>query len=186
MRNNLRFVLAFSLTVLVACGEDPTVAELCGTASGDRQRWAGNGHFYHLVLQPGVTWSLATSQSAAESGNWYLATITSAQEWAFVEGMLRAGPPHFAAECATSNLVGRVCSGIWLGASTASASSQAWQWVTGEAFTFNDWGPLEPFRNGDRVRVDEFRDRASIAWNDVPSTAQASGYVMETETMCTA
>jgi hypothetical protein len=68
--------------------------------------------------------------------------------------MLRPGPPFFEATCLTSNLVGQVCGGIWLGGLTLPL-----RWVTAEPFSFGNWGPFEPFGNGDRVRIDEFRDR---------------------------
>ncbi len=139
-----------------------------------------NGHLYELVLQPGVTWNEATNAAAAKPGGWHLATITSAPENAFVQAMLSPGPPFFEATCLTSNLVGRVCGGIWLG---GFSSSQGWRWVTGEPFTFGNWGPFEPFGNGDRVRIDEFRDRSQlIAWNDVPAgQLRSTGYLIEND-----
>ena len=179
-----RLAVAAVLTALAACGSDPADEDACGAMTSERQRWSGNGHYYQVVLLSGVTWPQANDLAAALPGSWYLATVTSADESAFVEGLLRAGQPYFTNECGMSNLVGRVCGGIWLGALSPSASAQVWQWVTGEPFAFAHWGPLEPFRNGDRVRIDEFRDRGVIAWNDAPAALPSTGYIIETETLC--
>jgi hypothetical protein len=135
---------------------------------------------YELVIQPGATWNDAANAAAARSGGWHLATITSSAENAFVKALLSAGPPMFETTCLTSNLVGRVCGGIWLG---GLSSAQGWRWVTGEPFTFSNWAPFEPFGNGDRVRIDEFRDLSQlIAWNDVPAGfVRSTGYLLEND-----
>ena len=72
---------------------------------------------------------------------------------------------------------------MWLGATSSSNIAQDWRWVTGEPFSFTDWGPFEPFGNGDRLRIDEFRDRGGlVAWNDAPSTSTRSmGYIVESD-----
>ena len=157
------------------------------TASAVPIEWdvasGGNGNWYELILQPGLTWSEANSAANALGTGWHLATVTSANENAFVESLLNPGPPTFEASCLTSSLVGRVCEGIWLGGFSSSNSANDWQWVTGEAFSFSDWGPFEPFRNGDRLEIAEFRDRGRlIAWNDVPgSRTRSTGYIVEHE-----
>jgi len=141
-----------------------------------------NGHFYELVLTGGITWDQANDAANARPGNWYLATITDATENAFIESLLAPGTPYFEENCLSSNLVGRVCNGIWLGGTSSSNASQDWSWVTGEVWSFTDWGPTAPFGNGDRLQIVEFRDQGPlIAWNDVPGTRTSStGYIVET------
>ncbi len=157
------------------------------SATADPIQWdtasGGNGNWYELVLQPGLTWEEANSAANTLGGGWHLATVTSAMENDFLDSLLNPGPPSFEASCITSSLVGKVCEGIWLGGFSSSNSANDWQWVTGEAFSFSDWGPFEPFGNGDRLEIAEFRDRGEfIAWNDVPgSRTRTMGYIVERE-----
>jgi len=161
---------AFVLSIASAASANPTVNP-------------NNGHRYALILHPGITWTQANDAANALPGGWHLATITSASENAFIEALLQPGAPFFEASCLVSNLVGRVCGGIWLGGLSSSNAAQDWRWVTGEPFTFGDWGPFEPFGNGDRLRIDEFRDRSAlIAWNDVPAGfVRSTGYIIEND-----
>jgi hypothetical protein len=143
-----------------------------------------NGHRYEIVFHPGITWTEANNAANARAGNWHLATITSEEENTFIKNLLTAGgSPFFEDACLTSNLVGRVCGGMWLGGTSSSNTAQDWGWVTGEPFSFTNWGPFEPFGNGDRLRIDEFRDRGGlIAWNDAPSNSTRSmGYIVESD-----
>ncbi len=140
----------------------------------------GNGHFYELTLATDVTWDQANAAANSRPGDWYLATITDATENAFIQSLLTPGAPTFQSSCPASSLVGRVCNGIWLGGTSSSNLSNDWGWVTGEAWSFTDWGPFEPFSNGDRLRIDEFRDQGPLlAWNDGPSTRLSTGYIVE-------
>lgn len=140
-----------------------------------------NGHFYELVLDPGVTWEDASRGAATRPGDWHLATITSAEENEFIESLFEAGAPFFVDPCLRSSLVGLVCGGLWIGGQSSSNAANDWHWVTGETFSFTDWGPFEPFRNGDRLRIDEFRDRGPLfAWNDAPGNRTlTTGYIVE-------
>lgn len=165
----------------------PTLLLTTSVASAIPIEWdtasGGNGNSYELILQPGLTWNEANSAANALGSGWHLATVTSVGENAFIESLFNPGPPSFEANCLTSSLVGRVCEGIWLGGFSSSNSANDWQWVTGEAFSFADWGPFEPFRNGDRLEIAEFRDRGQlIAWNDVPGgRTRSTGYIIEHE-----
>lgn len=143
--------------------------------------WSGNGHRYEVVIAPGTSWEEANEIASARVGGWYLATVTSADEHAFLQGLVGSGEPSFdASDCGVSSLVGRVCGGLWLGGHATSSAAQDWSWVTEEPFQFTAWGPFEPFRNGDRVRMDDFSDRGLVGWNDVPSGNLGSqGYVLE-------
>ena len=138
-----------------------------------------NGHFYELILED-VTWDQANDAANARPGNWHLVTITDAVENAFIQSLLTPGTPIFDATCPTSSLVGQVCTGFWLGATSSSNTSNDWSWVTGETWSFTNWAPFEPFSNGDRLRIDEFRDQGPlVAWNDVPGDRLSNGYIVE-------
>ena len=51
---------------------------------------------------------------------------------------------------------------------------------TGEPFTFADWGPSEPFGNGNHISYAKWG--SLVAWNDIPSvhTVIPYGYILET------
>jgi hypothetical protein len=138
----------------------------------------GNGNFYDFVLvQDLITWSDANSVVEALAGDWYLATIASASESAFVESLLDSS--QFT-DCVSGTLAGTICNGLWIGATSSAIGANDWQWVTGESFSFTDWGPFEPFRNGDRIRLDWFLSQSVFAWNDARNTLNpARGYVLE-------
>ena len=140
-----------------------------------------SGHSYELVLAGGVTWDQANAAANLRPGNWHLATITDATENAFIENLLAPGAPFFEDSCLSGNLVGSVCQGIWLGGTSSTRSSNDWSWVTGEVWSFTDWGPTAPFGNGDRLQIDEFRSQGQlIAWNDVPGEwVRGTGYIVE-------
>jgi hypothetical protein len=118
-----------------------------------------NGHMYSVVTGL-VTWIQASNLARVVVGGvtGYLATITSPQEQAFVQGMLP-----------TSNLGGVVYArlgGFDLG------SESSWQWITGEPYTFGNWWNGEP--NGGTA--ENFLSIVVVAsgrghWND---TADAS------------
>jgi hypothetical protein len=142
----------------------------------------GNGHYYEVILQPAITWTEANDAATALTGDWYLATITDANENAFVESLLVAGDSAYFANCITGTLAGTICSGLWIGGVSSSNTSNDWQWGTGEAFSFTDWGPYEPFPNGNHIRIEEFRSNGVLAWNDVPDHyTNGTGYIIESD-----
>jgi hypothetical protein len=148
-------------------------------------RWelsdGGNGHLYEVVLANGnITWEDAQKAATARGDSWHLATITSAAENNFVESLI-AGKADCFNCCQTSSLVGRIASGPWLGATASTNTSKDWKWVTGEAFAFTDWGPFEPFGNGNHISYAEFGNSRQIAWNDIPSGHSLSpqSYILE-------
>jgi hypothetical protein len=138
----------------------------------------GNDHLYDVVLLPDlVTWDDANAAALALPGDWHLATITSAPEAAFIEGLLDSS--EFT-DCVSGTLAGTICTGLWLGATSSTVGSNDWQWVSGEAFSFTDWGQAEPFGNGDRIRLDWFLSNGVLAWNDARNVMNpAHGYVVE-------
>lgn len=89
----------------------------------------GNDNWYEFIdNSASLTWSQA--KAAAESmthrgAQGHLVTITSAQENAFVLG------------------IQGVTGATWMGASD-TATEGMWQWVTGETWSFTNWGWGEP------------------------------------------
>ncbi|MET4001273.1 DUF4347 domain-containing protein, partial [Marinobacterium sp. MBR-109] len=125
-----------------------------------------NGHYYEYVSAPGITWDAA--KTAAESRtlfglNGYLATVTSAEENAFISPKLGGDG--------------------WMGASDA-ASEGVWRWVTGpEAGTllsasYDNWRPGEPNDSGGED-VAHFYDGVGD-WNDYANNNPSiDGYIVE-------
>ena len=104
------------------------------------------GHTYYFYNRLS-TWYAAKYMCEKLGG--HLVTITSAAENAFVKAMIGN-------------------SSIWLGA-TDKDSEGTWKWVTGEGFSFSDWGEGEP--NND-VSLNEGREdyihmlTENGKWND--------------------
>lgn len=83
------------------------------------------GHRYRFV--PGMhPWAFAKEQSERMGG--HLVTITSREEDDAIDGWMQKHLPGRHQSC-------------WLGASRRDESS-AWEWVTGEPFTFRNWSEL--------------------------------------------
>ncbi len=92
----------------------------------------GNDHWYMCFRFANSTpWSVA--QSIAQSWGGYLATITSAEENQFV---------YDVSISQNGWRLGDQWAGPYLGA--RKNSSNQFEWVTGEAFTYTNWLPGEP------------------------------------------
>jgi len=112
----------------------------------------------------------------------YLATITSAEENAFVYGLASANPSFW-------RLMlwgGDYALGPWLGGVQPPGSTEpagGWQWVTGEAWSYTDWQPAtgEPNNQGDEDRLHLYRINGVIGWNDVSGSYSAAppAYILE-------
>ena len=130
---------------------------------------ADNGHYYKFVSQS-LDWTAA--EQAAEVAGGYLATITSAQENAFI-----------------FNLTGG--SDAWLGGSDA-ATEGVWEWVTGPEADTNFWNggtggsaPADQYANwqpGSEPNNSGNEDYVHMwgggLWND-HTQGHAIGYVIE-------
>jgi hypothetical protein len=135
----------------------------------------GNDHFYNVVaVSRGVSWPDANAAAIARGSGWHLVTITSAEENAFVYGLV-AGKPQFWKCCD-----GGDATGPWIGARKQGAGG--FGWVTGEAFDYASWAAGQPLGIGDRVVL--FAAEAP----DAPTWANTGGaredvlsYVIETE-----
>jgi hypothetical protein len=150
-----------------------------GAAFAAPIEWSVNGHSYELVILNGTTWHLAVELSEQRGG--YLATITSAEEQAFLHANL---PPSGAA---------------WIGGSDQDTAG-TWSWrtgpETGQVFHvegaaiqpgFSAWAPGEPnnfqgegFPGGEAYLL--FRWINTGEWNDFEirlSNCCVSAFVVE-------
>jgi hypothetical protein len=126
----------------------------------------GNGHFYDVILVgSALSWDDARAGAQGIGSGWDLATITSSAENAFVESLFSNNPSFFNSVPSGTNR-----SGPWIGGFNV-VSSNNFSWVTGEPVTFTDWGPSEPFGNGQAISYTDFTspfgDGSGIAWNDI-------------------
>lgn len=125
-------------------------------------------HRYTLVKEA-MTWDDAQAYCEAHGG--YLATITSADEYAQVLALM----PDSADTA--------IC---WVGGQRAD---NAWRWVTGEDFSFDSWASGEPNNDGGTEDKLVLLRTPELAWGwyDVPNDVSAyykpyrMGFVMEQE-----
>ena len=149
-------------------------------------RWeeaqGGNGHLYDVILVGSpISWNDARTAAQSTGLDWDLATITSAAESNFVKTLFSDNPSFFNTVPSGTNR-----SGPWIGAFDVLGSTN-FQWVTGEAVTFTNWGPSEPFGNGQAVSYTDFTspfgDGSGVAWNDIGPALRVDGpiaYLAET------
>lgn len=156
-------------------------------------RWetsaGGNGHYYDVVVEAGLTWAAAKARAEALGG--HLVSITSAAENEFV-GRLYARQPGSQYSIAWPF-------GPFIGASQAAGASEpdgGWGWVTGEPWGFTSWAPSEPSNSmcvpsGPNVTesVAQFVGNGAV-WNDVNPTPDScfgwicTGFIVEWESDC--
>jgi hypothetical protein len=155
----------------------------CGSFSSAlaQVQWSGNGHYYRAVsTSEPLTWNQAHAAVQATGG--YLATLTTAEENAFVFSLIDAAEFwHFDA-----NPLGPYLGGVQLPGS--SEPGGGWQWLTGEAWIYTNWSATEP-SNGvgsphgiaeDKLQFFADGVARSARWNDIPSDyLGAKGYVIE-------
>jgi len=145
-------------------------------------KWT-NGHCYEAVLAPGVSWDQAQAQCVARGG--HLATITSAEENAFVFSSVSGNPSFWFLDGYGNGL------GAWLGGYQTSGSggpASGWRWVTNEPFAYTNWETGQP---GDMEGLEQNRLRFFKAggligsrWDDCEANnplAHRLGYIFESE-----
>ena len=136
----------------------------------------GNGHWYKPVPGfPGITWTLANELAQMEGG--YLATITSAEENAFVFSLVANDPQYWNFCC---NYSGAALGGLQQEGAPEPAGG--WYWVTGESWTYSNWYPGQP-NNRPEAEIPEERLQFFFPdgqWNDLAKLDfNLGGYVVE-------
>jgi Ca2+-binding RTX toxin-like protein len=178
--NSLRFTAAddyngsFDLQLEVSDDEGATWQPYTVSQTG-QFFWAGNGHYYEYISASGIDWQDAATAASGRTLfglQGYLATVTSAEENAFISPLLGGEG--------------------WIGASDAGTEG-TWAWVTGpEAGTvfwqglsngsvqngeYNNWGGGEPNNAGDE---DYAHFLNNSRWNDYNfANNSIRGYVVE-------
>lgn len=143
-----------------------------------------NGHFYEIVADHGVTWVVANgAANAAEfrGVRGHLATLTSAEEDAFVEGLRSAVMPP----------IGEV----WIGGFQPDGELCAgcgWTWVNGEG-SIPGVSSVSPYANWQAGEPNDAFDPGEQhlakglggdpGWNDEGRVANIGGYVIEYDTV---
>lgn len=149
------------------------IALLVGGTAGTAGAVLFNGHDYVLVGYSGQSWANAQAHLASTLGSdYYLATITSAEENTFVAGLVAAaGGTEY-----------------WLGGYQQFPASEPggnWNWVNGEGLFWNNgttgmyanWGGGEP--NNNVGAEHQLAIYANGLWNDEGSLGNIYGYIAE-------
>jgi hypothetical protein len=120
-----------------------------------------NASTYQVVTTyPGQTWNDARSQAQSLGAGWDLASITTLSENNFIASLL--GPGYDREE-------------FWIGAERVAGST--FKWVSGEAWTYQNWWNGEP--NGDGIGA-VLDWRGAWGWNDEGSAPQqVIGFIAE-------
>ena len=121
-------------------------------------QWSGNGHWYQLIT-PVDSWEAA--QQWAQDRGGYLATVTSAEENAFLVSILDQGPWN-----------------AYLGGHEPN-NDGVWLWVTGEPWAYTNWIPGQPSGDGDYLSLTPSSSWGWGMWNDASSPAPGSAALVE-------
>jgi hypothetical protein len=127
---------------------------LTTAASAAPIQWAGNGHYYDMIVPAnGITWTNARTAAANSTHNGlpgHLVTFGSAAEWNFVYA---AFPRNF----------------TWIGF-TDEQTEGTYRWVTGEPVTFTAWLPFEPNNAANDPPGEDYawyeNRGGTVGWND--------------------
>ena len=106
-----------------------------------------------------MTWTNAKAYCEGLGG--HLATITSAEEQAFIEQLLLVGQKNQ----------------YWLGG-TDEQQEGVWTWVTGEPWSYTNWDPGQPDNyHGleDYLQIYNKANGIRFKWNDIPVDNAYSG-----------
>lgn len=119
-----------------------------------------DGHKYE-IFHDTLTWEEAKAACEAKGG--HLATITSQEEQKLIESLNTQK------------------SKLWIGGCKNSAGQ--WCWVTGEPWTYENWGDGEPNNSSNVVAGESCVAMWPVKWNDLANsnTYEQSGYICEWE-----
>ena len=136
-------------------------------ANSARVQYSVNGHYYQR-FDTLTTWSSA--RTYCEGVGAHLATLTSQGENNFV-----------------FQNVGQQGVNIWLGGSDANSEGN-WQWITGEPWSYTNWGPNQPddYSSGQDYLC--FWEKYAGQWDDqgLPLWDPAFAFICEWEQQPTA
>ena len=147
------------------------------TPPGDWTINPASRHAYRVVAVQGVNWTTAKEQAATltyDGKACYLATLTSAQESEFIAA-------HFAAQIGTEGF------SFWLGGyqdAGVTPAKAGWKWVTGEAWSYTDWGIDEP-NDFHGTASEQYlglwgsQEPGEQSWNDELLESNIHGYMVE-------
>ncbi|MGI9224435.1 MAG: hypothetical protein ACR2QX_08165 [Woeseiaceae bacterium] len=147
-------------------------------ASAAPVEFIDNGHFYEVIIDPGITWDAA--KTAAEGMtitvdgvdyDGHLAIITSAGEDNFIETLRLAAPSSGNPE-------------FWVGAFQDPATSVEdanWQWIIPEApfDNYTNWQNGEPNDAGGDEKFLGVGHSNEFGWNDERALGNIEGYIVE-------
>ena len=139
-----------------------------GGHAKDAKQWAENKHWYKF-FEAEMSWREAWAKCKELDG--YLATVADEPENEFIWGLCGG-------------------KGAWLGATDAKEEGR-WKWITGEPFTYANWGPGQPNDLGEggdylHLALDEPKSWSKL-WNDAKvdrhllHIAGVKGFVCEWE-----
>ena len=117
-----------------------------------------NGHTYSCYYGEGITW--ATAKAYCEAMGGHLASITTAEEQAFVKALNSSGV------------------NLWIGAYRENAND--WRWVTGEAWDYSNWGSGEPNNSPNVIPNETCVAIWPWNWNDLNNASEEQdGFLCE-------
>ena len=132
-----------------------------------------NGNAYEYIAGS-ITWDAAKTAAEGMTFNGaagHLVTLHSDEETSFINPLYSSDP-----NTATY--------GPWIGLNDI-VTEGVYVWVTGEAFTYNNWSPNEPNNSGDEDGVHLWGStsgRTLGSWNDrAVSINHGGGYIVEFE-----
>lgn len=130
--------------------------------------WAGNGNSYDVITGTAtLTWDQARAEAEALGG--HLATITSADENAFVAGQV------------LSQGVGNL-ERYWLGGYQTIPRDEpdgSWTWVTGETWAYTNWTDGEPNDGAGGTQHYLHYWPTPGMWDDMENRAVMDSFVIE-------
>ena len=131
----------------------------------------GNGHWYG-ALRVGEVSSWNDAYAKAVSRGAYLATISSTAESEFIWARIASNPNYWSFQ---SNFSGPALGGYY--------SAGSWRWVTGEPWTFTNWGSC--YNQEGELQLHYGCDFFANAWNDILATdSNIGGAVLEYSADC--
>jgi flagellin-like hook-associated protein FlgL len=119
------------------------------------------GEDNYSVVSGTFTWTAAKADAESKSG--HLATITSPEEW---QRVLKKAPLSDSRN-------------LWIGATDRNIEGH-WEWVTGEAWNYSNWGLGEP-NDASFLGGEDYGHKVggSNKWNDFPDNPQLYGFMVD-------